>query len=424
MGQLSFGWLAVSSLVITLVLPRPGALAHFAIWVVACLFDQMRIQPQILAIAVMLGASAANDLRWIARWFLAALWIWAGLHKLLSPDWHGEQSWALAELLGLNPASTHQAVAVTAAAYELVLGACALVRPRWAIALSIPMHIGIACLLSPLVANWNHTVIPWNLATASVGSWLLWNAKPTWPQSRLQLTTLALFLVAPAGFYMGWIDHHLAFVLYSDNVPRGLITTSDGCFQIETQHELSVVFPYERRLIRQYFERTARPGWKLHVADPRRWLSDQFFVYTEPGRSQPTTLEEFQNKQSGAVEGLLYDDHRSIFQLSKAGARLLKRHAGGVIYAVEFEPSTFRPALLSQLAGLPNCEQIQLRDCLVNDRNLPQLPRLNKLVAIGLAGTDVSDAALSTLRQQPHLRFVEAERTNLTPEALADAGFN
>lgn len=388
------------------------------------MFDQMRTQPQFVCVAVLLVTSVHRDVRWVARWFLASLWLWAGLHKLLSPDWHGEQSWQLAAQLHLDPARHHQLLAVLVALYEILLGSLAVAVPRWAIALSVPLHLGISVALSPILANWNATVIPWNLATASVGSWLLWQVPERTVGSGRRAAIAIGLLAIPAGFYVGWVDHYYAFVLYSDNVPRGLITTRDGCHEIDTWSELNVAFPYERRLLRQYFQRAAEPGWKLHVADPRGWLGDEYWLKLSPGPIEQLSIDEFFDSRDGAVEGIAYDNRRCVFRLSIAGARLLKRRPQAMIYAVEIKPENYCLELLEQLGGLPNLEQLQLRDCGLDDEQLKSLPRLRKLVGIGLDGTDISDAALQTLRQQPRLRIVEADRTRVTAGALARAGLD
>lgn len=414
----------LGTLLMCLALPRYGSVAHAAVWVASCFFDQTRMQPQSLCFVVMFLALAFRDVRWFARWFLAALWFWAGMHKLFSPDWYGEQSWRLAAQLHLDPASMHHAVALAVAVYEILLGVLAATRPHWAIVMCVPMHVGIAVILSPLMASWNHTVMPWNIATAVAGAWLLWQVRPGWPQSARQLTVAVVLLTMPAGFYVGWIDHHFAFVLYSDNVPRGLVTTRDGCWEIESWEELGSAFPNERRLLYQYFGKVAQPGWKLHIADPRWWLGDLYYVKSENSGVQRITRDEFAEKQNGAVDGIAYDNRRSLFKLSVAGARLLKRDTKEMIYAAEIKPDIYRAELLHLLAGLPNLEQIQLRNCPIRDEDLKYLPRLSKLVGIGLEGTHVTDAAIKVLRLQPKLQFIEAAHTQISAAALAEAGFN
>lgn len=422
--QVSFATLLVASLMLALALPRPGSVCHAVLLAVACMFDQLRTQPQFLAIAVLLVTSVHREVRWFGRWFLASLWLWAGVHKLVSPDWHGEQAWLLAAQLHLDAAQVYRGLAWAVALFEIALGIAAIVVPRWALLLSIPLHLGISLVLSPLMVDWNATVIPWNLATASVGSWLLWQTLNPWPATSRQAATAIAMLALPAGFYIGWIDHYFAFVLYSDNLPRGLVTTPQGCREIDTWAELNVAFPNERRLIRQYFARAAEPGWKLHVADPRAWLGDEFWAKTSSGALERLSEEAFFARQSGRVAGIAYDNRRAVFQLSLAGARLLKRAPTQMVYAAQLNPEKYQPRLLRQLGGLPNLEQLQLAGCPVDDAQLKTLPKFRKLVGIGLEGTAVTDASLKTLRKQPELRVIEAGRTQITAGALEGAGFN
>ena len=419
-----FGELMLASLALAAIAPRIGSPLHAIVLALACSFDQSRTQPQVLCIVVLLLTSVFGNATWFGRYFLAALWMWAGTHKLLSPDWHGEQSWLLAAQLRLEPAATYRFVAVLIPLYEIVLGVLGVTAPRKAIWLSVPLHLGICIVLSPLLANWNATVIPWNIAIASTGSWLLWQARGRWPASPRQTAIAVVLFTFPAGYYIGWVDHSCAFILYSDNLPRGLITNREGSREIETWSELNASFNQERRLLRQYFALSAQAGWKLHVADPRRWLGDEYWMRSTSGQLQRLSIDEFFDQQQGSIEGVACDDRRAVFRLAIAGARLLKRQPQAMIYAAEIKPEAYSEELLKLLSGLPNLEQIQLRDCPVTDAHLRNLPRLRKLIGIGLEGTDISDAAIDTLRDQPRLRFVEADRTRITSAALAGTGWS
>ena len=195
--QFSFGWLMLGSLAVTLALPRGGSSLHAALLVAACAFDQLRSQPQFFCIAILLFTATHHEFTWLGRWFLATMWLWAGLHKFLSPDWHGEQAWLLSAQLGLAPERYYRALAVLVASFEIVLGLLAIGRPRWATWLCVALHLGIAVVLSPVLADWNATVIPWNLATASVGSWLLWQVRTPWPASSRQAAVATCLFALP-----------------------------------------------------------------------------------------------------------------------------------------------------------------------------------------------------------------------------------
>lgn len=89
-GLASIGWgpILVVLCVATLIRPRWGGPAFGGALLLACLGDQTRIQPGVISVAVLMIAPAYGDAgRAIARWHLCAMWLWAGLHKLLSPGW-------------------------------------------------------------------------------------------------------------------------------------------------------------------------------------------------------------------------------------------------------------------------------------------------------------------------------------------------
>jgi hypothetical protein len=191
--------------------------------------------------------------------------------------------------------------------------------------------------------------------------------------------------------------------LYSDHIPRGLISRADGVREIEGWGELRIPFPNERRLLRQHFARVARPGDKLHIADPRPWLADQYLVMPAAGPPREITRDEFFAAGPDEVPGVALDSNRGVFAFSRAGARMLKRTFDSMIYAIEVAPEGYRADLLPWLAALPNVEQLQLAGCPVSDADLRHLDALPRLIGIGLKGTNVSKQGLQWLRQRPGL---------------------
>jgi hypothetical protein len=223
------------------------------------------------------------------------------------------------------------------------------------------LHGSIGAFL--LAISWNVSVVPWNLCTAVVGCWILSTAPPFHAQSSLQWAVAAVLLIAPAGFYFGLVDHAFAHVLYSDNVPYGLMTTDDRVKPFARWGSFRVPFPHTRRAFRQYFEITAKPGSKLHIADPRPWLQDCYYLKHSDGEAVAIDRARFLSSSDGQPRGVETDDPHSIFALSQAGARMLKRTDEGMVYAVEIAPTVYRPELLRHLRGLPNIEQLQLAGC-------------------------------------------------------------
>ncbi|KAA5541953.1 hypothetical protein FYK55_16545 [Roseiconus nitratireducens] len=420
----SFGWWIVGSLVWVCVRPRSGLAVHWFLLVIAALFDQTRLQPQFFGLALLMTACVWPAGLAVARWFLASTWLWAGLHKLLSPDWFGFASHWLVERMGIDdPDALYLPFALTVAIVELAVGVMACVRPRWAAIACIPMHLGIILMLSPLLAAWNASVIPWNLAMAVIGSWILWSSAGRWILGRWEPLLIAAWMATPLGFFVGWIDHGFAGVLYSDSVPRGLITRHDGLREIVGWGAIGVPFPNERRTLRMYFERSARPGEKLHIADPRWLLEDQYFVLGQDRRAVPIDRPSFFASTpiiagDPSVLGVAKDSPRSIFRLQQAGVRMLQESLGQPIYAVAFDKQSFRPELMQALPGLPNLQQVQLAGTSVRDQDLVPLAQLHLLAGLGLDNTDVTDRGLETLRDLPYLQHVECENTDISAQAL------
>jgi hypothetical protein len=415
--QIPFGGFLAGSLALILFRPRLGVRLHIGVLIVSCLFDQWRLQPQVIGIAMLMIASVETWGPAVAKAYLIAMWFWSGVHKLLSPDWHGQVSWDLLQSLPFDPEAWHAPFAYSLACGEILLSVLAIVRPRWAASGCVLLHSSIALFLSPWVHNWNVSVIPWNLCTAVVGFWVLSTAPTFRSQSLPQWAVAAVLFIAPAGFYAGWVDHAFAHVLYSNNVPYGLITDDDGVKPIARWGPFRAAFPHTRRAFRQYFEVTAKPGSKLHLADPRPWLPDAYFLKRSGGDVVEIDRSRFLSPDDGEVAGIESDNPRSVFALSQGGARMLKRTAEGMIYAVEIAPSNYHVGLLRQLRGLPNLEQLQLAGCDVDDDDLRLLDGCDNLRGIGLNGTKITDVGIKHLAKLPRLDYMELENTATTTGA-------
>ena len=414
--QLPFGWLLVLTLAVVPFRPRLGVWLHFALMLIACLFDQMRLQPQFLATWILmlatLGQSRKNDV----RWFLSSLWIWAGLHKAISPDWNSYRAHDMAAALGLDADDWFGTVAVVVAATELLVGLIAWWRPRWGATGCVMLHVGIALYLSPLFLNWNDSVLPWNLATAVVGSWILWTCDPQ-PTIR-QRFMFGTFMILPLGFFVGWLDHGYSHVLYSGSIPQGLITHNDGTIEtIAGWGEVAVPFPNERRTLRQRFDLVAQPGDRLHILDPRPALDDLHYLKQAEGVRR-IDREEFFAANAESVVGVELDSSRHLFWLSQAGARMLRRSEDSMVYAIEFKPEHFRADQLYHLQYLPNLEQIQLSQTDVTDRDLKLLIFLPKLQAIGLNQTAITDHGIEILSMSRSLKLILVNETEVSDEAI------
>ena len=441
--QFNFGWLLVASLFLVLLSPRYwGTLVHIALLIAAICCDQLRCQPQILSVAVLMVACVYPSARKIGVWFLITMWLWAGIHKLLSPDWTGEVSYYMLLQLksdgdGFRVSDYHAIFAWFGTCAEIGLGLLAWRRPKVAAFGCIAMHLGITMFL--IVINWNFSVLPWNLCTAAVGAWLLWNVeeegKPvSFPQSLPAKISVALLLLTPIGFYFGMVRHSLCHVLYSGNVPDAIISNAEGseiCVAFDT---LRVPFPHERKAYLDLFELTGQPGDKLHIREYRRLLKSGYFEISKTGNAVEISVDEFFSTVDGAIEAVAHDDRRKRYLLAKhfyRGKKGLKEgatnigtikvpKAGGMVWAIVFDPQYFEPSVLEHLDGLPNLEQVQLGDCGIENDDLKYLSGLRHLQGVGLNRTRITDAGLVHLKDLPMLSYIEFIGTEITPEAAAE----
>ena len=340
----------MASLAVVLLAPRYGVFVHLVLLAISFLFDQFRMQPQFIGIAMLMLATIGPRGEQVVRWHLTALWFWAGMHKFLSPDWFGYRSWNLTVQAELSPENNYLVFAASVVIVELALAVMAIVRPRIAAFVCVAMHTGIALLMSRWGLNMNGSVIPWNLCVALIGGWLFYRLpSPNRPADHLERVMALLFLIVPAGFYFGLVDRCFCHVLYSGNLPQAVITTGelDELGQpvtraIQGWGELEVPFPKERRLLRKYFELTAEPGERMHVYEPRKALPDLFFEYREQVAHKVSRSYFFETDEQGHW-GVGVDNLRSLFVLQRNNARLLKRNQSGPVYAVAIQPSDLSP---------------------------------------------------------------------------------
>jgi uncharacterized membrane protein YphA (DoxX/SURF4 family) len=296
---LDMGAALLAALLLVLVAPRWGLPLHLAVLVAAMGLDQLRIQPQLVSFALLLCATGPAPRETgdgtgalVARCHLVALYLWAGLHKLLSAEYvdSAARFWQrAAPALGPELA---RALAVGVAVFEvgLALAVAWPVTRRSAGWLAGAMHFAIFLSLSPLGRGRNESVWPWNLALAVAAPLLLTTWRTDWRTQLARPAAVALALVlllSPALYYLGRLDAYLAWCLYSVNVPVAILVRSEQREQLaaagattlrlpdlnSTIRELSVPFPPAQRLFEQYFERVARPGDELHVYDPRGWAA-------------------------------------------------------------------------------------------------------------------------------------------------------
>ena len=414
---ISCGALMLLSLFYVLFDPRRGAVVHLVVLTLACIADQYRIQPQFISIAVLIFGCSSSERKTVCRWYLIAMWFWAGAHKIFSPEWPMITR-SLLEQANLSADRFAPFIAWLIAFVEISVAILALVRPRAGAISCFFLHVGIVLFMSPFFFDFNASVIPWNLATAVVGCALFWNETQINLATRWQKAFAAVFLVLPFGFYGGWVDRGLAFVLYSGNMPRAAMTGKDGRKLLSDWDKLGVPFPREQRHFRSIFSKQGDFGDKLHLFDRRPWSKHRFFLMGPDQSLLEISRSEFSRQSPTGVKGIFYDDPLSIFTLQGKGATMLTRVKGGPIYAIEFSPESFDSSVLCHLQGLPNLEQIQLAGCDVVDKDLRHLAGLDALVGIGLSHTSISDRGLLYLSKLGNLRLIEHHGSRITPFGL------
>ena len=416
--QWNFGWLMVVSCLFALVRPWLGGWVHLVVMLIACVFDEMRTQPQFFAIWVFMLVAAQPKLEPIAKWFVISMWIWAGTHKLISPDWLSHSTTDLLVRVSLDPITWHWPFAIGIALSEILSGLVAIVAPKKAAYLCVLMHVGIILFLSPLGLDWNYSVFPWNLATAVLGFDIFRRSEYRLPKARWEFVAASLLMLYPAGFYLGWVDHGISFVFYSGNTPYGLVCQDDSVQKIRGWTDINVPFPNERRLLRRYFEAVAKPGDKLHIQDPRWFLDDQFFLMVDEQTSKEISEQEFRgighsSGNASVVRGFLLDDYVALWHLGRRGARMLKRTEDSMIYAIEIPPEAYSKELIPLIKRVPNLEQLQLAGTAVIDAELSGLLGHPSIVGLGLSNTKITNQSLPILKSMPNLRFLEVEGSGL-----------
>jgi hypothetical protein len=300
-AQLDFFWPLLATLAAILIWPRVGVALHCGLLTLAIAWDQMRIQPEFLSVAILLlGTLPQKGPLLVARCHLISLWLFAGIHKLLSLEYlydSGPRMWHNT----VGGLSDRQAfvLSLSTALAELLLGILAIIpRTRRAVLpLAALLHGGI--LASLILQKWNTAVWPWNVAVIAAAFVLFRNWKEplwAWPaelnadgsmdkRSRAWQALAGFVLVYPALFYVGIADAYASWCVYASNAPSaevylaadvGMSPDADAFehaagenLQFRHYDALNVPFPPAERLFLQYFRKTAEPGDCLVIEEPR-----------------------------------------------------------------------------------------------------------------------------------------------------------
>jgi hypothetical protein len=237
----------------------------------------MRLQPGVVSVTVLMIAPAFGENgRSVARWYLCTLWLWAGLHKLLSLGWVDGNAVSIAEYLGRPGWSGIVAVVVPLA--EIGLGLTAMWPRLWTLTAvgAVLVHVGILVTLSPFFGDWNSSVWPWNAAVAVIAPllFLAQREDAVFPSKPI-IAVAAALLVFPALFYAGVVDAYTSHNLYTSNTARAVICRGEDCSNkaLNTWAELNVPMPPEPRLYRQAFEIVCDRGEVLVITGRRTHIN-------------------------------------------------------------------------------------------------------------------------------------------------------
>ena len=277
--------LLVAALV-PLIRPRIGGQAFCVVYGLAILGDQIRLQPECVSLAILMVAPAFGaQARTVARWHLATLWLWAGIHKALSLGWPSIGASFVAN--SLRAPSLRPVLAVLLPAIEIGLGLCAMSRRTWRVAAwgGLAFHLATFFTLAVL-ARWGEAVWPWNVALALCAFLLFVRPEPAVARPATRAVAAAL-VVYPGLFYVGWGDVYLAHNLYTANLPRAAACNAagDSCGPgpgSDLIHRISVPLPPETRLFRRLFDQSCAPGTSLKIIGRATRLSDPPSVSLHP----------------------------------------------------------------------------------------------------------------------------------------------
>lgn len=280
--QVPMAWPLLATLGLAAVAPRAGVPAHAATLLWAIVADQCRMQPHVISLATLLwGTTGLAGGTIVMRAALVALWFYAGLHKLLSPDFYVRSGPLFLQAAWPGaPAGLAAPLAAAVAITEMALATGSLLpRVRRAVGVAAAaVHVAVVLLLA-LRLGWDRPVWPWNAALACVAPAVLlhwrgrglgagWSIAP-----RAARWAAGVLLVLPAGYWLGVVDAFLAHAVYSDDRPRAFVCTPFSRTDVNAicdRH--GVVLPPAHRLCAPFFRGVGNPGEWLEVEDPR-WIA-------------------------------------------------------------------------------------------------------------------------------------------------------
>jgi hypothetical protein len=266
---------------VVIVIPRLASPVFVAALVAAMLGDQARIQPEVVSLAILMTLPAFG-MRGVAlsRYHLSAVWLWAGIHKILSVNWTSSSAGFIASLVHQPHAGP--VVAVVLPAIEIGFGAASLVPRAWRYVAWGGFALHLAMTAGLLYGGWNEAVWAWNIALGVAALLLFRDRTPAaarwdWVSGPIGVAVLA----SPVLFYVGMLDGYFANNLYTNNSPVAAVCNSayTACNfdPYNTWERLSVPLPAEPRLYKQWFDLRCQ-------SDEVLVITGRATVFTDPPR--------------------------------------------------------------------------------------------------------------------------------------------
>lgn len=268
--------------------PRVGVATHSLVYIYAVLLDQTRLQPQFPSLILLLvGTLGTTSPLLVARVHLVAMWAWAGISKLIGPDFFitFARRFMSKSTVAL-PDVTSQIIALGVGIIELGLALLVLFpnTRKQAAFIALGLHAGIFSALRGagyVGLDPNISVQPWNLALALAGfAFLLrWRTGVFERVGASRGSLATTILVLPFGYYLGIVHPYLSHVVYSSNIPHARVCIGqEDCRSplAEVYAALLVPLPPDPAVNHAYFAVTCRAEETLTIIDPRpvAWWTD------------------------------------------------------------------------------------------------------------------------------------------------------
>jgi hypothetical protein len=203
-----------------------------------CLLDLHRLQVWVwmwllLLVAFDFSKQKNDDTTSLPRLVLPAVYVWSGLHKLT--PWFAEDNFGfLCRAFGWSSRWADQpTLGYGMAVGETLIGLGLLWSPtrRIAVAAALGMHSVILAILSPLGHDWNHVVIPWNVAMMALVVYFFSGKNiPALrvPRSAVAWAVLALAWVAPLLNAWGLWPESMSWKMYANTQPEASLRSPNG----------------------------------------------------------------------------------------------------------------------------------------------------------------------------------------------------